>query len=280
MRTAGVFGFPMRRPHSKLMFDAVFEAYGIDAEYRIMEVTEEEFLQTVPTLRAPEWLGFQVTAPYKRTVLPLLDSVESSAQEVGAVNSVHLSEAGRLVGFNTDSTGFVRGLAAALDVSVRNRRVVVAGSGGAGHAVVHGVLTGGAAQVTVMDLDVSDVERLASEFAGLGTFEALAFGDARVTSRLAEAELFVNATTVGMLSPGPVVEVAGLSSAATVFDVVYSPSETELVRQARRRGLPAANGLEMLIAQGAATFMRWTGLSDPSPVMREALRAWLRSEEI
>lgn len=270
----------MRRPHSKLMFDAVFEAYGIDAEYRIMEVTEEEFLQTVPTLRAPEWLGFQVTAPYKRTVLPLLDSVESSAQEVGAVNSVHLSEAGRLVGFNTDSTGFVRGLAAALDVSVRNRRVVVAGSGGAGHAVVHGVLTGGAAQVTVMDLDVSDVERLASEFAGLGTFEALAFGDARVTSRLAEAELFVNATTVGMLSPGPVVEVAGLSSAATVFDVVYSPSETELVRQARRRGLPAANGLEMLIAQGAATFMRWTGLSDPSPVMREALRAWLRSEEI
>lgn len=278
MRAAGVFGFPLKRTHSKVMFDAAFEACGVDAEYRILEVSEEEFLAAVPGLTARDWLGFQVTAPYKRTVLPLLDAVERSAEEVGAVNSVHISDAGRLVGFNTDSVGFVKGLAIALGIDVRDRCVVVAGTGGAGHAVVHGVLTGGAAQVTVMGNDVGDVQRLATEFEDLGKFDALAFGDARVPARLAEAELFVNATSVGMLSPGPVVDVAALSSAAAVFDVVYSPAETELIRQARSRGLRAANGLEMLIAQGAATFIRWSGLSDPSSVMRDALAAWLPSE--
>jgi shikimate dehydrogenase len=92
-----------------------------------------------------------------------------------------------------------------------------------------------------------------------------------VGKRLAAADIFVNATSVGMLSPGPVVDVELLAPSAAVFDVVYIPAETELVRRARARGMRAANGDRMLVAQAATAWVRWTGLADPTDVMREAV---------
>jgi len=139
-------------------------------------------------------------------------------------------------------------------------------------------LSNKAAQVTVLDLDVRDVERLTDEFAAVGTIEPMAFDDPRVAGRLGAADLFVNATSVGMLTKGPVVPVSQLRNDACVFDVVYIPAQTELVKQARAAGLKAVNGGEMLVAQAATAFMRWTGLEDPTEVMRAAVTPLLEAE--
>jgi len=278
MRRAVLFGKPLKRRHSVAMHDAAFEAFGVDARYELAEVDENQLREMVPIARDERWLGFQITAPHKRAIMPLLDEVEDAAREIGAVNSVEVTHHGRLVGFNTDTAGFVTALTTQLGFDIAGSTVVVAGAGGVGHAVVHGILSNKAAQVTVLDLDVRDVERLTDEFAAVGTIEPMAFDDPRVAGRLGAADLFVNATSVGMLTKGPVVPVSQLRNDACVFDVVYIPAQTELVKQARAAGLKAVNGGEMLVAQAATAFMRWTGLEDPTEVMRAAVMPLLEAE--
>jgi shikimate dehydrogenase len=275
MRRVVLFGKPLRRPHSAVMQNAAFTAFGVAARYELAEVDPGELPGLTRRARDERWLGFQVTAPYKRVIMPLLDDVEPAAREIGAVNSVEVTQDGRLIGFNTDSTGFLASLRGDLGRVPAGAAVVVAGSGGAGHAVAHAVLSGGSARLTVLDRDIASAERLAGEFASIGAIEPMRLGDPAAAERLAAADLFVNATSVGMLGKGPVVPVSDLRPDADVFDVVYIPPETELVRQARARGHRVANGAGMLVAQAAAAFTRWTGLPDPSDVMRAAVRPLL-----
>ncbi|WP_067460908.1 shikimate dehydrogenase family protein [Actinomadura macra] len=271
MRTVALFGRPLQRRHSVVMHNAAFEAAGVDARYELREVDEAGLAEQIAEARRGRWMGFQITAPYKLLVMDLLDEIEPDARRIGAVNSVAAEPDGRLIGFNTDALGFMAGVTDCLDGGVEGRSVVVAGSGGVGHAAVYGLAAAGAGRLTVLDLDVAMPRRLADDLGDAATIEALALDDPRVRDRLAEADLFVNATSVGMLSPGPVVDVELIDPSAAVFDVVYTPAETELVRRARARGMRAANGDRMLVAQAAAAWCRWTGLPDPAETMRRAV---------
>ncbi|WP_232666085.1 shikimate dehydrogenase family protein [Pseudonocardia sp. TRM90224] len=280
MRTIALFGKPLRRQHSAVMHNAAFAAAGIDATYELREVDETELVAHVDEARRDGWMGFQITAPHKRFVMGLLDAVERDAQRIGAVNSVAAAADGSLVGFNTDVLGFLAGLRSCHPDDLAGRSVVVAGSGGVGHAAAYGLATAGAGALTVLDVDAAMPRRLAEEFADFASVEPLAFADPLVEERLARADVFVNATSVGMLSPGPVVDVDLLAPTAVVFDVVYVPAETELVRRARARGMRAANGDRMLIAQAAAAWTRWTGLADPTEVMRSAVAPLLADHDL
>ncbi|WP_188196208.1 shikimate dehydrogenase family protein [Nonomuraea sp. SYSU D8015] len=280
MRTVALFGNPLRRAHSVVMHNAAFAAFGIDARYELREVQESQLADQVRQARDEKWLGFQVTAPYKQAIMPLLDEVELGARRIGAVNSVEIDAMGRLIGFNTDVTGFMTGVRACAGEDLTGARVVVAGSGGVSHAATYGLAEAGAGCLTVLDLDVADSRRLADEFSAFARIEPMALDDPRAGDRLAEADLFVNATSVGMLTPGPVVDVSRISPAAAVFDVVYIPRETELVRQAKARGMRAAGGTDMLVAQAATAFVRWTGTDDPTNVMRKALEPLLLRDDL
>ncbi|WP_165969243.1 shikimate dehydrogenase [Actinomadura sp. KC06] len=271
MRTVALFGRPLQRRHSAVMHNAAFEAAGVDARYELREVDENALADQVAEARRDAWMGFQITAPYKLLVMDLLDEIEPGARAIGAVNSVATAPDGRLVGFNTDVVGFMAGVQDCLGDDVKGRSVVVAGSGGVGHAAVYGLATAGAGRLTVLDLDADMPRRLANDLGDAASIEPLAFDDPRARDRLADTDLFVNATSVGMLSPGPVVDVDLIRPSAAVFDVVYIPSETELVRRARARGMRASNGDGMLVAQAAAAWCRWTGLPDPSETMRRAV---------
>jgi shikimate dehydrogenase len=149
----------------------------------------------------------------------------------------------------------------------------VAGAGGAAHAVVFACLDAGARRVTIGSRRPGPGADLAARFTGTGTgaVEAVELGAPAFAAALAAANLAVNATTVGMLDTGSSFDIDALRDDATVFDLVYVPPETPLLRRARARGLRAANGSEMLIAQAAAAFERWTGVSGMAPVMREAV---------
>jgi shikimate dehydrogenase len=245
------------------MHNAAFAAAGIDGRYELMELDEADVPAVVAAARSSgEWLGLGVTAPYKQLVASLVAEVEEDAREIGAVNNVVRTANGRLIGFNTDAPGFVAGAEQAMGFPLRGAKVVVAGGGGVARAIVHACRQHGVASLTVgnrtVPRDVSGIEAVALD------------GD-EFAAALRDADLAVNATTVGMVDAGTSFDVALLPPTATVFDCVYVPAETPLLAAARARGLTAANGSEMLIAQAAAAFERWTGVSDMADVMRAAV---------
>jgi shikimate dehydrogenase len=271
-RRVGLIGKPLTRRHSQVMHDAAFAAAGIDARYVLLELEPEAVEGAIRDARGPDWLGLGVTAPYKRVVAGLCDEVEPDARRIGAVNNVAKSPDGRLVGFNSDAPGFGAGVELAMGRSLVGAEVVVAGAGGAAHAVVFACLSRGARRVTIGNRSAAGAVALADRFAGVGgTVGAAALDDPAFAAAHRSADLAVNATTVGMLDPGVAIAVELLPDQATVFDLVYVPAETPLLRAARARGLRAANGSEMLIQQAAIAFERWTGVGGMADVMRAAV---------
>jgi shikimate dehydrogenase len=275
-KRVALVGNPLRRRHSQVMHDAAFAAHGIDARYELRELERDELPAFAAGARDDSWLGFQVTAPYKQEVRALVDAVDPAVMAIGAVNSVVRLEDGTLLGFNTDAPGFAAAAEAELGVSLRGAAVAVAGAGGAACAVAYAALDRGAELVAIGSRRPEAAAALAGRLGGSASghgLDAPAFRDA-----LARADLFVNATTVGMLSPGTVIDPTVLRDGTAVFDLVYVPAETELRRRARERGLRAVNGTGMLIAQAAIAFRRWTGVEDVSDTMRAALEPLLRPD--
>jgi shikimate dehydrogenase len=265
-RRVALLGKPLRRQHSVVMHNAAFAAAGIDARYELLEIERADVPAVVAGARDPLWLGLGVTAPYKKLVAELVDEVESDARMIGAVNNVARTDEGRLVGFNTDAPGFRIGVELALGRPLAGLEVVVAGAGGVAQAVAHACRQAGVASLTVGNRTVP---------AAAAGVPAVALDSAEFREALRSADLAVNATTVGMLDSGMALDVSALPAHATVFDCVYVPAETPLLAAARARGLGTANGSEMLIAQAAIAFERWTGVPDMAGVMREAVAALL-----
>ncbi|HSK51491.1 MAG TPA: shikimate dehydrogenase, partial [Clostridia bacterium] len=214
---------------------------------------------------------------YKQVVAGLCDVVEAQAARIGAVNNVTKDADGRLVGFNSDAPGFRAGAELALGRAIAGLDIVVAGAGGAAHAVVFACLDGGARRVVIGNRTADRARALAARFEGVGAGIAAgsALDDPAFSAALETADLAVNATTVGMVDPGATLDVNALPPGATVFDLVYVPAETALLRAARARGLRAANGSEMLVAQAAIAFERWTGVAGMAGVMRKAVEPLL-----
>ncbi len=261
-RRVALIGKPLKRRHSVVMHNAAFDAAGIDGRYELLEIGEDAVADAVEAAHGPDWLGLGVTAPYKKVVASLVDEVEDDAREIGAVNNVVRTDDGRLVGFNSDAPGFRAGVELALGRPLAGLQVVVAGAGGAAHAVVHALEQAGVAGLTIGNRSTP---------AAIGQRSAVALDGEDFANALRSADLAVNATTVGMIDPGWTIDVAALPDHATVFDLVYVPFETPLLAAARARGLRAANGSEMLIAQAAIAFERWTGVGGMAGVMREAV---------
>lgn len=269
MRRVALIGKPLRRRHSQVMHDAAFAANGIDARYELRELDPADLPSFVADVRDPSWYGFQVTAPYKRDVINLLDELEPQAAAIGAVNSVERREDGRLCGFNTDAPGFATAVERDLGIDLAGAAVVVAGAGGAARAVVRAALDGGARALLIAARRLQPAADLAGAVGTPAT--AITLDDPALREALSRADLVVNATTVGMLDAGTPIDPEDLGASAAVFDLVYVPPETELVREARRRGLRASNGAEMLVAQAEIAFARWTGVAGTGDVMRRAV---------
>ncbi len=265
-----LIGHPLKRRHSVIMHNAAFEHFSIDARYELRELEPDEIADFVLETRGEGWLGFQVTAPYKQVIVEHLDEVKGGAGRIGAVNSVARENDGRLVGFNTDAPGFQRAVEEGLGVRFTGVKAAVAGAGGVARAVVHALVAAGADSVTICDIAPARAMDIAESFGP--PVRGVPVG-AQFESILGDADLAVNATTVGMIQSGVAFPPEALPDTSAVFDLVYNPPETELLRRARDRGLPASNGLGMLVAQAEIAFERWTGVAGAGPIMRTALEA-------
>lgn len=274
MKKVALIGSPLKRRHSAVMHNAAFRHFDIDATYELREIGMDELDTFFDAARGEDWLGFQVTAPYKQEAMARCDEVEPAARRIGAVNSVVRRSDGDLVGFNTDAPGFARSVETDLGLSMTSRSVAVAGAGGAARAVVDGALQAGAASVVVGNRTRAKAEALVDEI-GDARLEPAALGD-EFNTRLGSVDLAVNATTVGMTSPGTAFDVTAMRDGGAVFDLVYVPADTALVTAANARGLSAVNGAGMLVSQAEIAFERWTGIASAGDVMRGAVAPLLK----
>jgi 3-dehydroquinate dehydratase/shikimate dehydrogenase len=263
----GLIGQPVCHSLSPLMHNAAFEALDINAVYLPFEVKNlSEFLRRMihPRTRELDWNlgGLSVTAPHKSAVIDQLDLVDPAAEGIGAVNTI-LVQNGALHGFNTDARGLIEPLALQFG-ELRAARCAVIGAGGAARAALWGLRQDGA-DLTIFARNLEKGEALAAEFG--------------VTSRpLAQAafagyDVVINTTplgTIGQYETQTPATASQLSGARLAYDLVYNPTETQFLRNAREAGCETLGGLSMLIAQAAEQFKLWTGRDVPSGVMREA----------
>jgi shikimate dehydrogenase len=272
-KICALVGDPVEHTVSPAMHNAAFAEAGLGFVYVPFRVCPENLAEAVAGLRALDVRGFNVTIPHKVAVIRCLDSLDPLAEKIGAVNTV-VNENGELRGFNTDAEGFVRALSDG-GIEPGGRKMVVLGAGGASRAISY-VLARKGAELTILNRAQEltwawDIAKLV-EYDLWKHVNVLELRDDLLAGALKDAEVLVNATSVGMspdadASPVP----AGLLRRdLVVFDVVYNPVETRLLKEARAAGARIISGVEMLVWQGALAFEMWTGQAAPFDVMRRA----------
>jgi len=261
------------------MHNAAFRELGLEGwRYEAIDVPPERFEETVRELAGGGYAGANVTIPHKLRALEVADSASEVARVVGAANTLVFDQ-GSIHAENTDVEGFLTALRERAPDAPGGMRALVLGAGGAGRAVVYALLEAGAAAVEVWN---RHPERAAELVAGLAGTASGAEIVATADPSLERADLLVNATSVGMVSPGsqspdrgvpdPIKELPlsadELSDRLIVVDLVYRQDRTPLVRAARARGLRCADGIDVLVHQGAVSFRLWTGMHAPLGAMR------------
>ena len=274
-RLLGLFGHPVKHTASPAMHNAAFAAAKLNCVYLPFDVAPDYLEEAVASLRALNFMGANVTVPHKQDVIPFLDGISGEARLIGAVNTIKV-EGKRLVGHNTDGRGFVQSLKEDLGLTLKGKNMVLIGAGGAGRAV--GVQSGleGIGNIAIVDEQASRADTLSAHMrAKIPGCNAspLSPKDAAFMEALADADIIVDATPLGMQSSDPMsVDPLHFPKHAVVVDLVYNPPETKLLRAAKKQGCKVFNGLGMLLYQGAIAFELWTGRKAPIDVMRATLK--------
>lgn len=256
-----LYADPAAHSLSPQMHAAAFAAAGWPGRYEARRVAPQDLPVAIGELRAPDVLGANLSLPHKETALILLDDLSPAAQAIGAVNTV-INRGGRLRGDNTDAPGFL----AALDEAgaPTGGLGVVLGAGGAARAAVYALHARGQ-EVLVVNRTPERAAALTRDLGGR------ALSAAEVP--WAQVRLLVNASSAGLGDPhaSPLTPLPALAPGAFVYDMVYKPAETRLMREARAAGVRAENGLGMLAHQARLAFAAWTGAQVPAAVFLEAL---------
>ena len=264
MPRLGVLGWPVAHSRSPAMHTAALHELGLVDEwtYQHLPVPAELFTETVRALPAAGFVGANVTVPHKEAALALADEATAVAQAIGAANTLTFGAAGAIHADNTDAPG----LLAALPADPRGATAVVLGAGGSARAAIHALHEAGAGRVLVWNRTPERAHALAREL-----------GAHAVQPPLPAFDVLVHCTTAG-LGPGsdqlkdlpPLAD--HMSMRTSVADLVYTETDTPLIALAREHGATVADGLEVLVHQGALSLQRWTGRPAPIAAMRAAAR--------
>jgi shikimate dehydrogenase len=257
----GVLGWPVGHSRSPAMQNAALHETGLpDWRYQLLPVPPHLFAETVRALRGAGFRGANVTIPHKQAALALSSAPTPRAEAIGAANTLLFEPDGTILADNTDAPALIQ----ALPQSPEGKTALVLGAGGSARAAVWALTSAGAAEVLIYNRTPERAHELADE---LG---------ARAVARVADADLLVNCTSIGLDANDDPFKLLGLDADALdsyecVVDYVYGEGETRLVQAARERGKPFVDGLELLIGQGALSFAQFTGHTAPVEAMRAAL---------
>lgn len=262
-----VLGDPIGHSMSPVMHNDLFSVYNIDADYHPFQVKPEDLKDAVKGLKALGASGFNVTVPHKSTIIPFLDEVDELADCIGAVNTV-VNDGGRLKGYNTDGSGFLKGLSVYLP-SLSGQKVLIIGAGGAARAIYFTLAKEKPIHIDIANRTLETAGRLIDDCPFLLTSRAISLEEAN--RNLGDYDLIVQTTWIGMspkISEQPLY-LSNLKKQAMVCDIIYNPLETKFLLDAKRAGARVQNGLDMFVYQGALAFEKWTGIFPDVQRMRE-----------
>jgi shikimate dehydrogenase len=276
----GLIGDPVARSFSPRLQQAAFDALHISARYELWHTSQQELVTRVRALCNEDALGANVTLPHKEAVIPLLDKVDPLAMRIGAVNTiVHHDD--YLYGYNTDAPGLLNALAEHGlgarspdgQVCLNSYTAILLGAGRAARSAAFALASAGVAQLIILNRRLESAQVLASELQQW--YDGPVFSLSDPTFLVPQSSsLIINATSLGLssdVSPLPAHVLARFELDTFVYDMIYNPSQTYLLCQARAMGLNTANGLSMVLHQGALSFSLWTDQPAPLEVMRKAL---------
>lgn len=269
-----LFGQPVAGNPTQFMMERAFAAAGLDWRYLTLEIPPERLGDAVLGARAMGFRGGNVTMPHKVTVIEFLDELTEAAGLMQAVNCIKNHE-GRLTGENTDGKGFLQSLRTLADPA--GKKVAVLGAGGAARAIAVELALAGAAEITVVNRTADRGRQLADLLRDKTATSANLVESTGDFAVPAEAEVLINATSLGLFDRDARVPVKldSLRPGLVVADVIFNPTDTRLLREARDHGCATLDGLGMLVNQAAIAFQLWTGMEPDAALMREALEEFL-----
>lgn len=267
----GLVGHPLEHTASPAIYSAAFKELGLNAMYLVFDIEPSAFEDAVKGLKALKAGGFNVTIPYKERIMPMLTHLDSSAQKVGAVNTVKV-DSGLLIGYNTDLAGFLAPLLE-LDFKIQEVRALILGAGGAAKACVRALMDAGCREIIVLNRSIERAIILARQYNNTNV-RVGHLNEGSLNEALSRAELVVNATPVGMYPnvDESIIPKALLRSDMVVYDLVYRPVQTKLIKEAKEAGATTISGYKMLVEQAAESFKIWTGFEPPKEAMFKALK--------
>lgn len=278
-----VFGDPVAHSRSPGFHNAALKACGIDAQYVKIHVTPDELPAALRALPSAGFLGTNVTIPHKAGALATVNEADDYAKKSGAVNTV-VVEGEKLIGFNTDGPGLMRAIREEFFVDLRDLRVLLLGAGGgAGRAIAVQCAMENCERLVLVNRTFEKAATLAVELAPffrtdrlvgpMDRIQAIPHEERALREQLAHTDLIINASSVGMKRTDAALIPAGLlTPSLMIYDTVYASGDTRLIEDGRSAGARVANGLSMLLHQGALSFEIWFNRPAPLEVMRAALR--------
>ncbi len=258
---AAVIGMPVKQSLSPIMHAHWFEMVGLDGDYCAVEVAPNNLAEQLKSFQEHGFSGFNITAPHKTTIVPLLNKLAPSARRIGAVNTVKINGEGLLTGFNTDGVGFLKNLDEQAPGWPSDKPALVLGAGGAARAVITALLNTGVPMIMLCNRTREKAQSLANNI-GRGRITVVDWDERN--HAVAGAGLVVNTTVLGMVEQKKLLlDLSGATADAVVYDIVYKPLNTDLLVAANKRGLKTVDGLGMLVHQGAAAFKIWFDVDAP-----------------
>ena len=278
----GVFGHPVAHSLSPQMQNAALENSGIEMRYARFEIAPDELGAALELLRGLDFVGVNLTIPHKEPAVALVDAVDETAREIGAINTIKIDN-GKLHGFNTDGKGFARAIREEFSVDLRDLRVLIVGAGGAARAIAFECAKENCERLVVANRDLEKAKTLAEQlrpfFAGprvlgpVARLQTIGLDEGALRFQIANSDLLVNATPLGLnRTDAAPIPARVLEPHLMVYDTVYGGGSSDLVASAIEAGARAANGLSMLLHQGALAFEIWFDRTAPLDAMRKALR--------
>lgn len=285
-KLCGLMGDPVEHTMSPAMHNAAYRQMGLDYVYVPFHVRPEGLGKAIDGMRAFNMRGLNVTIPHKVAVIPFLDKLDTLVEKISAVNTI-VNDNGVLTGYNTDATGFLRALLEK-GIEPRGKKALILGAGGASRAVSHILADSGAERLIILNRaeELNWAYDLAGNISQLYNMDAKAGQLNResldsVMERI-DISILVNTTSVGMTPDvdSTPIDADLLRPGLVIFDVVYNPLRTQLLKDAEAAGAETISGIEMLAWQGALAFEKWTGQEAPLDLMRqEAIRQLEKHED-
>ncbi len=253
-----VIGDPIAHSMSPAMHNEWFRAYNMDAHYHALRVKRKDLADAVKGLKAIGIAGFNVTVPHKVAIIPFLDGLDPLAEAIGAVNTVK-NENGRLIGYNTDGSGYLKGLLSDYP-SIHDKKVLLIGAGGAARAIYFTMASEGVKSIDIANRTIEKAKKLRDDCPYEVQTEVLSLD--RAEEKLEAYDCIIQTTSIGMApdTGAEPLKLHRLKKDAFVSDIIYNPPETKFLRSAVEKGAKVQNGLNMFVYQGALAFEKWTGI--------------------